>query len=273
MRVGIVAQRGNDRAVDLADEVAVALADRAELAVDPETAAALDREPTPVAGLAGCDLVVSIGGDGTFLFAARHAETTPLLGVNLGEVGFLNTVAPSDAVSAARREVAHFESEGWVRSDPLPRVTASGDGWTLTPAINEVVVQSPQRGRGHAVTLTIRVDGEHYVKREVDGLLVATPAGSTAYNLSEGGPLLRPSSGVFVVTPMSPSPAARPLVIPQEATVQVDAEEQSEAIVLADGSQEQRIDLPASVRIEAADEPARVAAPGVDLFGALGKLD
>jgi NAD+ kinase len=273
MRVGIVAQRGNERAVGVADEVAAALADRAELSVDPETASALDREPTPVVGLADCDLVVSIGGDGTFLYAARHADTTPLLGVNLGEVGFLNTVAPSDAVSAARREVDHFEREGWVRSEPLPRVTASGDGWSLTPAINEVLVQSPQRGRGHAVTMAIFVDGERYLERAVDGLLVATPAGSTAYNLSEGGPLLRPSSGVFVITPMSPSPAARPLVVPQEATVRIDVDGQPEAIVLADGSQDKRIDLPASVRVEAAEQPARIAAPGVDLFGALGKLD
>jgi NAD+ kinase len=226
-----------------------------------------------VTALAECDLVVSIGGDGTFLYAARHAGTTPVLGVNLGEVGFLNTVAPSDAVSAARREVAHYEETGTVRSESLPRVTARGDTWQLTPAINEVAVLGTQRGRGRALSVILRIDGERYVNRDVDGVLVATPAGSTAYNLSEGGPLLQPNSGTLVVTPMSPGPAARPLVVPQDVVVTVEATGQETAVVLGDGSQEQRLDLPAAVQIETAAEPARIAGPGVDLFGALGKLE
>lgn len=273
MRVGILGQRQNEQAAALAGEVSAALADRAELAFDPETAAALDRESTPVTALSECDFVVSIGGDGTFLYAARHADTTPVLGVNLGEVGFLNTVAPSDAVSAARREVAHYEKTGRVRSEPLPRVTARGDDWKLTPAINEVAVLGPQRGRGKALAVTLRVDGEVYVNRDVDGILVSTPAGSTAYNLSEGGPLLQPDSGTLVVTPMSPGPPARPLVVPQDAVVTVETRGRETAVVLGDGSQEKRLDLPASVKIETAAEPARIAGPGVDLFGALGKLD
>lgn len=273
MRVGIVGQRGNDRATTLAADVAGALADRAEVSFDPATAEVLDREGTPVSELTACDLVVSIGGDGTFLYAARHAGTTPILGVNLGEVGFLNSVAPSDAVSAARREVAHLESGNEITTQALPRVVVRGEDWKLTPAINEGVVLSTQRGRGHAITVTVRIDGERYVKRDADGVLVATPAGSTAYNLSEGGPLLEPGSGTLVVTPMSPTPAARPLVIDQETTVRIRADGPSSAVALADGAQEQRLSLPTTVTVEAAAEPARIAGPGVDLFGALGKLD
>jgi NAD+ kinase len=217
--------------------------------------------------------VVSIGGDGTFLYAARHADTTPVLGVNLGEVGFLNTVAPSDAVSAARREVDHYEETGRVRSETLPRVTARGDEWEFTPAINEVVIQGAQRGRGHAISVTVTVAGRRYVQREVDGVLVATPAGSTAYNLSEGGPLIQPGAGVLVVTPMSPGPPARPLVVPEDATVRIRVTDRPTAYALADGSQQHRLDLPTTVTVEVAPEPARIVGPGVDLFGALGKLD
>lgn len=273
MRVGIVGQRGNDRATTLAADVAGALADRAEIAFDPATAEVLNRDGTPISELTDCDLVVSIGGDGTFLYAARHADTTPILGVNLGEVGFLNSVAPSDAVSAVRREVAHFESGEEITTQELPRVVLRGEGWALTPAINEGVILSPQRGRGHAITVTIGIDGERYIKRDADGVLVATPAGSTAYNLSEGGPLLEPGSGTLVVTPMSPTPAARPLVIDQETTVRIRAAGRTTAIALADGAEEQELSLPSTVTVEAGAEPARIAGPGVDLFGALGKLD
>jgi len=108
MEVGIVAQRDNSRAAALAAEIRTALRDvGVACRLDESTADVLDERDvgSPVEGFSACDLVVSIGGDGTFLFAARGAGGTPILGVNLGEVGFLNAVRPENAVDAVKREV------------------------------------------------------------------------------------------------------------------------------------------------------------------------
>jgi NAD+ kinase len=293
MRVGIVAQRGNDRAAYLAADVRELLVDEDVTAwVDAATASALDIAGRDVSEFDGCDLVVSIGGDGTFLFAARNAGSVPVLGVNLGEVGFLNAVAPEDAVAAVRREVERYEAEGSVRFREAPRVAVSsgdqtageedgeprggdagGDGWSLTPALNEVVVQGEQRGHGHGVDVEVRVDGSLYEATHADGVLVATPTGSTAYSLSEGGPLVQPGVEGLVVTGMCPEEPMPPLVVPQDAEVTVRVDGAARAVVSTDGTNQQRVTTPEVVTLRAADEPARVAGPNSDFFQALSKLE
>jgi NAD+ kinase len=275
MRVGIVAQRENERAAYLAADVGELLDEAgAEAGFDAATAETIGRGATPVEEFDETDLVVSIGGDGTFLFAARHAGTTPVLGVNLGEVGFLNAVPPSGAVEAVREELAAFEEEGSVRSRPIPRLEASGEGeWSLPPALNEVVVQGPQRGPGQGANFEVRVDGSLYTATAADGVLVATPTGSTAYNLSEGGPLVRPEADIAVVTGMCPAEPMPPLAVDlgSEVTVRVDGAEAGH--VLTDGANDHELDLPATVTIERAAEPAQVAGPPVEFFQALNKLE
>jgi NAD+ kinase len=274
MRVGIVAQRGNSRAAYLAADVREMLAgEDVEVWLDTATADALDGDGHEVAEFDACDLVVSIGGDGTFLFAARGAGSTPVLGVNLGEVGFLNAVAPEDAVSAVRREVERYRETDEVRHREVPRAAASGEReWSLTPALNEVVIQGDQRGHGHGIDLEVRVDGSLLEATHADGVLIATPTGSTAYNLSEGGPLVQPGVGAFVVNGMCADEAMPPLLTPVggEVTVRVDGPEY--AVVSSDGSNRQRVKTPEVITVEAADEPARVAGPDSDFFQALNKL-
>ncbi|MFB6219020.1 MAG: NAD(+)/NADH kinase [Halobacteriaceae archaeon] len=274
MRVGIVAQRENAHAAYLAADIGEALADRdAEVAFDAATAEALEARSAD--SFEDRDMVVSIGGDGTFLFAARRAGTTPVLGVNLGEVGFLNAVAPGEAVAAVERELERFREEGAVRSTPVPRLRASGgDGdWALAPALNEVAVQGPRRGRGGGTSVEVRVDGELYAASRADGVIVATPTGSTAYNLSEGGPLVRPGTGALVVTPMAPAAPMRPLVTGLDSAVTVRVDDADSALVAADGASHRWLTPPDRVRVARAAEPARVAGPGVEFFRALGKLE
>ncbi|MFB6106378.1 MAG: NAD(+)/NADH kinase [Halobacteriaceae archaeon] len=274
MRVGIVAQLSNSRAAYLAADVGEMLAERGvERWYDEETAAMLDAEGTPTEEFGRCDLVVSIGGDGTFLYAARNAETTPVLGVNLGEVGFLNAVAPEEAVAAVGREVDRFETRGDVRSRPVPRVVASGPGWSLSPGLNEVVVQGPQRGRGQGCSVEVRVDGSLYTGTHADGVLVATPTGSTAYNLSEGGPLVYPGVSALAVTAMAPTEATPSLVVGQDDGVTLRVDDAPRAHVAVDGSVERTVTPPTQVTVELAAEPARVAGPPVEFFQALGKLE
>jgi len=273
MRVGIVAQRDNDAAVALAADVAAALPSAVEVVVDPETATTIEWAAADIESFDTVDLVVSIGGDGTFLFAARHAGTTPVLGVNLGEVGFLNAVTPDAAVDTTRDLVAQYRETGSVRTAALPRLAVGAAAASLSPAINEVLVQGPQRGRGYGIEATIAVDGAEYVTTRADGVLVATPTGSTAYNLSEGGPLVMPSAEVLVVTPMSPATATRPLVVPATATVLVTVADADAAIAVSDGREATEFSVPASVTVETAAAALRVAGPGVEFFEALSKLD
>ena len=275
MHVGIVAQKGNARAAYLAAQIREDLdrIDAAEVALDTATAEAVgDVAGTPVDELDACDLVVSIGGDGTFLFAARGARGTPLLGVNLGEVGFLNAVDPNDALDAVRAEVQAYRATGEVESRAVPRLDAAGDGWSVPAAVNEIGVLGPQRGHGNGVTLEVRVDGELYTGGRGDGVLVSTSTGSTAYNLSEGGPLLQPDMDALVVTEMATDDPMPSLVTAPGSEIDVRVDGAPHAVVSSDGKSRE-IETPDTVRIRVADEPVRLAGPRVDFFHALGKLE
>jgi NAD+ kinase len=289
MRVGIVGQRGNHRAVSLVGDITDALqADGVEVVVDETTHAAFGRadvwhgeddrrtpapEGVPVDALSTCDLAVSVGGDGTFLFAARGVGTTPIMGVNLGEVGFLNAVAPQDAVAAVEREVRRLRETGSARTREVVRLAAHTDDWALPPALNEVVVQGEQRGHGNGLSVEVRVDGSLYTSGHADGVLLATTTGSTAYNLSEGGPLVHPRVPGFVVTEMCGRDAMPPLVVDADAQLRVRVDDADEALAIGDGRVERSLVPPAEVTVERAETPVYVAGPPLDFFTALGKLE
>ncbi|QZP37375.1 NAD(+)/NADH kinase [Halobaculum magnesiiphilum] len=273
MEVGIVAQRGNNRAAYLAEDLRDRLrAADVRVAVDEATADALDLDGVPVSAMDGVDLVVSIGGDGTFLFAARGAGGVPILGVNLGEVGFLNAVSPGEAVDAVLDEVEAFRGEG-MHVREAPRLAAACDGWHSEPAANEIVVQGGRRGRGGGVGYEVRVDGSLYSSGHADGVLVSTPTGSTAYNLSEGGPLVHPSVDGLVVTEMCAEDGMPPLVTGPDASVSLTLTDAEEAIVITDGRGGRSFDVPTEVTVATTEPPVRIAGPSADFFEALGKLE
>ncbi|WP_123537223.1 NAD(+)/NADH kinase [Halosimplex salinum] len=284
MRVGIVGQRGNSRAAAIVadlyerlDGMGVAVAVDEESANDPAAWPSDHPDPdelgVPVDEFVDCDLVVSIGGDGTFLFAARAAGSTPIMGVNLGEVGFLNAVRPENAVDAVAAEVEEYQTRGAVQTRDMPRVQATGEGWSLPPSLNEVVVQGPRRGHGGGAAVEVRVDGSLYTSGHADGVLVATPTGSTAYNLSEGGPLVHPSVSTLVLTEMCGEESMPPLTVGVDSTVTVRLDDADGGFVVSDGRARQELSVPAQVTIERADQPIRIAGPPLDFFAALGKIE
>ncbi|MEF8840506.1 MAG: NAD(+)/NADH kinase [Haloarculaceae archaeon] len=271
MRVGVVAQRANRRAAGLAADIRRSI--EASVRVDEATADALDVEGIPVEEMADSDLVVSIGGDGTFLYAARGVDGAPVMGVNLGEVGFLNGVPPDEAVETVRAAVERIRETGSPRVRELPRVRASGEGWSLPPAMNEVAVMGSRRGRGGGVGVEVRVDGSLYGGTHADGVLVSTPTGSTAYNLSEGGPLVHPDVGALLVTEMCAVDPMPSLAVPLGAELTVRVDDAPAAVVVGDGRATRELEPPAQVSLGVADDPVRVAGPPLDFFAALGKLD
>ena len=282
MIVGIVAQRDNDRAMALASTLTNRLQEvAATVAVDETTGGALAAHDAwnaatpstrPVGEMSDCVLVVSIGGDGTFLYAARGAGSTPIMGVNLGEVGFLNALAPEEAVETVVAEVEHIQKTGSARTRAMPRLRATGNDWSLSPALNEVVVQGAHRGDGGGGEFEIRVNGSLYTSGHADGVLVATPTGSTAYNLSEGGPLVHPAVGGTVVTGMAQTDGMPPLVADVDSDVTVSLSDVDEGVVVSDGRVREELSPPETVTVTRASEPVRLAGPPLDFFTALRKL-
>ncbi|QSG15811.1 NAD(+)/NADH kinase [Halapricum desulfuricans] len=290
MQLGIVGQKGNPRAQSLVEAIGRSFRDDGvEVLVDSVTAETLADEQGRGYGPSGserfepdaiavqdldtCDLVVCIGGDGTFLYAARGVGDTPIMGVNLGEVGFLNAIAPDDAIETVHEVVDDLRTDGETSTREMSRVQASGEGWELPPALNEVVIQGPQRGHGNGVGVTVRVDGSLYTSGHADGVLVATPTGSTAYNLSEAGPLVHPDVDALVVTEMAAELEMPPLVVGEDSQITVRVEGDDSATVVSDGRVSRDIDTPSQITLQRAEDSVRVAGPPLDFFTALGKLE
>ncbi|MEO7556976.1 MAG: NAD(+)/NADH kinase [Acidimicrobiales bacterium] len=148
----------------------------------------------------GLDLVVSLGGDGTMLRAIHlvGSSGTPVLGVNVGQLGYLTEIEPVDAEKALERFSvgAHLIEERM-----LLDVSVRSTGATAL-ALNEAVLE--KTATGHTVRLAVHIDGERWTTYAADGLIVATPTGSTAYSLSARGPIVAPELRALVLTPVSP---------------------------------------------------------------------
>jgi NAD+ kinase len=155
----------------------------------------------------------------------------------------------------------------------MARIGAEGGDWSLPPAINEIAVLGPQRGHGYGLDVEVTVDGETYTADHVDGVLLATPTGSTAYNLSEGGPIVHPDVNGLVVTTMAGAAGMPPLVVDADAAIEVTVENAATAYVVSDGRVGEDVTPPERVRVARAGEPVTVAGPALDFFGGLGKLD
>ena len=284
MDVGLVAQRDNSRAVSVAESIQTALADDGvSTRLDAATAAALE-EPAATANtvddaaassdvgvFATCDLVVSIGGDGTFLFAARAAGGAPMLGVNLGEVGFLNAVSPENAVAAVREAVEAIDAGDHTIRE-APRLTARCEGFESVPAVNEIIVTGPRRGPDGGATFRVTIDGSEYTHDHADGVMIATPTGSTAYNLSENGPIVHPSIGALIVNEMCGVDGMPPLVVGGDCEVTVAVDDADHAVVVSDGRRPHEIETPAEITVSRAETPVRLVGPVADFFAALDKL-
>lgn len=273
MALGIVAQQDNRQAAQLAEGIQSAFDDRGiPVHIDEVTGAALSVQGEPVDELSRCDLVVSIGGDGTFLFTARAVGDTPIVGVNLGEVGFLNAVAPNEAIEVIT-DLYPDAAGGSVSTQTLPRLRATGTEWSIGPALNEIIVHAPRRGPSRSMDVTIRIDGTEFTQDVVDGVMVATPTGSTAYNLSEGGPLLDPRVTGFAVTEMCGRDEYPSVVVPLDARIEIEVTAPTAGFGIADGRTRQKLEGPTTVLIERAETPVRIAGPRLEFYDALEKLE
>lgn len=184
------------------------------------------------------DYVISMGGDGTFLKAASRvgAKGTPIIGVNMGRLGFLADVLPGE-VEAALDSL--YAGECQIEEHVVIQVEAEGGVLAGNPfALNDIAVL--KRDDASMISIRTQVDGEFLVNYQADGLIVTTSTGSTAYNLSNGGPIIIPQSSSLCLTPVAPhSLNIRPVVINDMAEITLDVESRSHNYLVAiDGRSE-----------------------------------
>ncbi len=204
----------------------------------------------------GAEAIVVLGGDGTLLRAAPLAYQLdiPLLGINLGRLGFLTEVSAEEAALAFS---ALLSGKLRVEERLIFEVEHREEKFH---ALNEIaVLKGPL---GHMIYLAVTAEGEYLTTYYGDGLIVATPTGSTAYNLSAGGPILHPRTPALVLTPICPFMlSARPLVLPSEAEIEIRLASPSQEVHLLIDGRVNRILLPEErVKLRKAERPLKLLA-------------
>lgn len=185
------------------------------------------------ADLSGCGLVVVLGGDGTMIAAARmigEAEV-PVLGINYGSLGYLTDFRIEELHTAVESVVSgKFETDHRVML--RTELIRNGESIAGGRVLNDVVINKAALAR--IIAIEVRLNGLFVNSFRSDGLIVATPTGSTAYNLSAGGPIVYPSMNAVVLTPICPFTLTnRPIVIPDDAQIELKLESGSEGVILS----------------------------------------
>jgi NAD+ kinase len=205
----------------------------------------------------GLDLVVAVGGDGTLLRAAQLAARAdvPVLGVKVGRLGFLTEVEPGEAPDLLAQVLEGkilIEERMAVEAVPV-RAPWSEPQW----ALNEVIVE--KRARHRLITIRAQVDGEYVTTFSSDGVIVATPTGSTAYSFSARGPIVSPKLECLLLTPVSPHMVFdRSLVLAPEEVLTLEVLGEEPGLVSADGRPGLELPVGARVRIQRAPRAARL---------------
>ncbi len=222
------------------------------------------------------DILVLLGGDGTLLQLAKELgpKVKPIAAINIGTLGFL-TMGTLDDLADITRLIATRTYELSERSVIAVRSVKRGREPEVRYALNEVSISRGTVTR--AVKVEARVDGEFVTSYNGDGLMVATPTGSTAYSLSAGGPIIEPNSGVFVLTPVcSHSLSSRSLVVSDESEIEITAPDPEDKVIMTvDGQKAHVIDGDTKLELcRAHYRVPLVVTPDSSFFGVLRqKLD
>ncbi|NPV61187.1 MAG: NAD(+) kinase [Methanotrichaceae archaeon] len=262
IRIGFVS-RPEDESVQLVKFLLKRLSPLAEIFLEPDLAHKLGGRATSVLEMADLkvDFIVSVGGDGTILRTIhKMADPLPILGVNMGTLGFLVDLEPEDAADRIESLLSGFEV------DERPRLKVLLNRRSLPPATNEValIAASPAK----MIEFEILVDGSLMEDFRADGVIVATATGSTAYAMSAGGPIVDPRVDALVLVPMAPFKlSSRPWVLPGKSTIEIKLKlPDKDALVVIDGQNMATISQNDLLAMGRADTPARFVKVGRDGF-------
>lgn len=265
-RVGLYVNLGKTDALKRVEESALYLSERgAECCVIPEVLArvtpnvAKRLEPIDIEGFSDyADVVISFGGDGTMLACSRLLlqSDVPIMGVNLGKLGFLAEFSVHD-VERALDDVITGNYRVVSRSALETTLMLSGEETTIY-AINEFAIE--KYGSSRMITVNAMVGEHHIADYRADGLILTTPTGSTAYSLSCGGPIIAPSSQVMCLTPISPHALTlRPVIIPDNNEVTFSLNPfATEGALVADGQHIAVIQPGDSIRIRKSEHEVKL---------------
>jgi len=233
--VGIISKPNSEEAVDLVPQLLQWLNSRGiAMRIDEQTAFyAGGVQGTPRADVPeGCDLIIVLGGDGTLLSAARAIgkREIPLFPVNLGGLGFLTAIAIDDIYEELHRA---FRGENRIAKRKLmsTEVVRGGEVIATYDALNDAVLTKSALAR--MIDLETHVDEQFVCTYKADGLIIATPTGSTAYSLSAGGPIIFPSVPALCITPICPHMLTnRPVLVPETSVIRILSHGPDESVYL-----------------------------------------
>ncbi len=272
--LGIIANAGKPNARAVLDK----LRDKGTelgmvLMADAETAAYMDAPEVtaPEGFLDQVDAVMALGGDGTMLRTVRSLDgrDVPVIGVNIGSLGFLTSVAEEEL----DRALQCLADDDFLVSDTVVAESAvihEGRETARHRALNDIVIARGSSMR--VVTLTVSIDGDFVTSYVCDGLIISTPAGSTGHSLSAGGPIVSPETGAFVISVICPHTlSSRPLIVPDSSEIRVVVSKTAADILLsADGQVGHALTCGDTVTVARSDRGARfIHLPGHSYFAVL----
>lgn len=203
------------------------------------------------------DYVISLGGDGTFLKAASKVgpKQIPIIGVNMGRLGFLANVAPEEIKDVLDNV---FEGQFEIEERAVIQLEADGKALENYPfALNDIAIL--KRDNAAMISIKASVNGEFLVTYLADGLVISTPTGSTAYSLSVGGPIIVPQSGILSMTPVAPhSLNIRPIVISDEAEIKLEVKSRSHNFLAAVDGRSEKLSEGVTLKIRKAPHKVRI---------------
>jgi NAD+ kinase len=265
-KLGIVARYDKTDVRGMVKKIVEHFSNRVDIAVEPETAAAsglgnVETVPVEMMRQEEVDLVISIGGDGTVLRTiSKMDDPLPLLGINMGTLGFLVDVAADDAIPAIEEVLGGFHCE------ERARLGVTLNDRELPCATNEVVLTTARPAK----ILTFRITVDHWKIEDLraDGIVVATPTGSTAYAMSAGGPIIDPRVSATLIVPLAPfKMSSRPWVVPSDRSIRVEIiVPEKEAEIVIDGQHSYPMKMDDVITLCKARNPARFVTTEISGF-------
>lgn len=258
MRFGLTANPASPKAVEATRSVLETLRGEHKVLIEEDLAAVLGEEGAALDTM-NIDFLVTVGGDGTILRALQLGDFQ-ILGVNISRVGFLTEVS-LDGVEGALRHLA----DGDFTVEQRIKLRVEADGRRKPDCTNEAVVHTANLAKVRR--FLIAIDGEPASRVEGDGIIVATPTGSTAYSLSAGGPVVDPRVQGFVITALAPfRQTLRPTVVPADAHVEVQLAGAGTSLLVLDGQQEEELKPRARLEFTVAKRKARFVRFASDFY-------
>jgi NAD+ kinase len=233
-KIAIVSRCDNEAAIEMIQKIVNTFKDKVEIMLSSSPAKYLKMEESGIEVTnmkkAGVDFIVSLGGDGTILRnMSKMQDPVPILGINMGNLGFLTNVDPQNAIQAIEKAIEGF------MYDERPRLELSVNGKFIGHAVNEVVAISAYPAK--MMTYEICVNGRLLNEIRADGIVFSTPTGSTAYAMSAGGPIVSPDVDAIVIVPIAPFKlSSRPWVVPFDSEITVRAKlPKKDIVIVTDG--------------------------------------